>query len=111
MREADFTVSLTKTLSLDHMYREAGVPESLHGCHTPSIGDWTIEGHPPAAAITHLVEPPGLSYYRRVLDYGIGYHQMKETSGETKSYEIWAVPRSGDVAKLACACGIAPPSW
>ena len=35
--------------------RERGIPEALFSCHTATIGDYTLEGHVPAADIRRLV--------------------------------------------------------
>ncbi|MBA3909937.1 MAG: metal-binding protein [Rhodobacter sp.] len=35
--------------------RERGIPEALSSCHTATIGDYTVEGHVPAADIRRLV--------------------------------------------------------
>jgi hypothetical protein len=35
--------------------RERGIPDDLVSCHTATIGDYTVEGHVPAADIRRLL--------------------------------------------------------
>ncbi len=40
---------------LEAFKRERGIPEDLASCHTATIGDYTVEGHVPAADIRRLL--------------------------------------------------------
>ncbi|MFD2106450.1 DUF411 domain-containing protein [Tabrizicola soli] len=40
---------------LEAFKRERGIPETLASCHTATIGDYTVEGHVPAADIRRLL--------------------------------------------------------
>ena len=51
LRENGFNVSFEERSveDLATYKRERGIPENLSSCHTATIGDYTIEGHVPAA--------------------------------------------------------------
>lgn len=57
LRENRFNVSFEERSveDLAAYKRELGIPEDLASCHTATIGDYTIEGHVPAADIRRLV--------------------------------------------------------
>ena len=57
LRDNGFAVSFEER-SLEDLAafkRERGIPDDLVSCHTATIGDYTIEGHVPAADIRRLV--------------------------------------------------------
>lgn len=57
LRESGFAVSFEERSveELAAFKRERGIPDNLVSCHTATIGDYTIEGHVPAADIRRLV--------------------------------------------------------
>ena len=57
LRENGFAVSFEER-SLEELTafkRERGIPDTLVSCHTATIGDYTIEGHVPAADVKKLL--------------------------------------------------------
>lgn len=57
LRDNGFAVSFEER-SLEDLAafkRERGIPDDLVSCHTATIGDYTIEGHVPAADIHRLM--------------------------------------------------------
>ena len=57
LRDNGFAVSFEER-SLEELAafkRERGIPDDLVSCHTATIGDYTIEGHVPAADIRRLI--------------------------------------------------------
>ncbi|MES2667818.1 MAG: DUF411 domain-containing protein [Pseudomonadota bacterium] len=57
VRENGFRVSFEERSAdeLAAFKRERGIPEDLASCHTATVGDYTIEGHVPAADIRRLL--------------------------------------------------------
>lgn len=55
MEHAGFSVEVTDVEDLDTVKKIAGIPEELQSCHTAKVGDYTIEGHVPAADIERLL--------------------------------------------------------
>lgn len=57
LRDSGFPVSFEERSveDLATFKRERGIPEDLASCHTAVIGDYTIEGHVPAADIRRLL--------------------------------------------------------
>lgn len=57
LRENGFSVSFEERSieDLEAYKRERGIPADLSSCHTATIGDYTIEGHVPAADIRRLL--------------------------------------------------------
>lgn len=57
LRDSGFRVSFEERSieELAAFKRERGIPEDLASCHTATIGDYTVEGHVPAADIRRLL--------------------------------------------------------
>lgn len=57
LRDNGFSVSFEERSieELAAFKRERGIPEDLASCHTATIGDYTVEGHVPAADIRRLL--------------------------------------------------------
>lgn len=64
LRENGFGVSFEERSveDLAAFKRDRGIPEDLSSCHTATIGDYTIEGHVPAADIRRILaeRPAGI---------------------------------------------------
>ncbi len=77
--------------------RERGIPENLTSCHTAVIGDYTIEGHVPAADIRRLLaaapEAVGLS----VPGMPFGSPGMGPET-EREAYDVILVGRDGSAS-------------
>ncbi len=56
LKAAGFTVTAHDTNRMLQVKKMAGVPESLHSCHTARVGDYIIEGHVPAKDIMRLLK-------------------------------------------------------
>jgi hypothetical protein len=55
LRQNDFTVETVPANDLITMARQAGVPESLDGCHITMIDGYVVIGHVPIDAIRKLL--------------------------------------------------------
>lgn len=57
LRDSGFQVSFEERSieELEVFKRERGIPDDLVSCHTATIGDYTVEGHVPAADIRRLL--------------------------------------------------------
>jgi len=57
LRDSGFRVTFEDRSieELDAFKRERGIPEDLASCHTATMGDYTLEGHVPAADIRRLL--------------------------------------------------------
>ena len=57
LRDSGFRVTFEERSieELEAFKRERGIPETLASCHTATIGDYTVEGHVPAADIRRLL--------------------------------------------------------
>ncbi len=87
MRAARFTVTVVETDTLDRVRREAGVPDTMAGCHTGFIGSHVIEGHVPAAAVERLLSAPSTWAGIAVPGMPIGSPGMETPQGDREPYE------------------------
>ena len=57
LRDSGFRVTFEERSieALEAFKRERGIPAELSSCHTATIGDYTVEGHVPAADIRRLL--------------------------------------------------------
>jgi hypothetical protein len=55
LRRNGFEVTVTETAEQPRISARLGVPESLRGCHSATIGGYVIEGHVPAEDIRRLL--------------------------------------------------------
>lgn len=61
LEENGFTVALQNTTDLPAVWRAAGVPDQLAGCHTMLVGDYVVEGLVPADIVKRmLTERPAI---------------------------------------------------
>lgn len=58
LRDSGFRVSFEERslADLETFKRERGIPEALASCHTAVLGEYTLEGHVPAADIRRLLD-------------------------------------------------------
>jgi hypothetical protein len=63
LRANGYIVSVTESDDLDGVKIKLGIPEDLRTCHTGQIGDYLLEGHVPAVAVTYLLreKPEGMN--------------------------------------------------
>jgi hypothetical protein len=94
MAAAGFDITMEDDANLAGRATALGVPETLHGCHTGTVGDYVISGHiPPDDVIRLLREKPnvkGLS----VPDMPIGSPGM-EVGSRKDRYEVLAFRSDG----------------
>ncbi len=94
MEQAGYTVEVKDVEDLDAVKKLAGVPGDLQSCHTARVGDYTIEGHVPAADIERLLtERPKVD--------GLAVPGMPSGSpgmenGEKDPYDVVTFTRSGE---------------
>lgn len=55
MRAAGFVVTVNETSDMGPVKQRLGVPAALGSCHTATVGDYVLEGHVPAGAVTRLL--------------------------------------------------------
>lgn len=98
MEDAGFDVKVVEDRNLSVVKAEAGVPESLHACHTATVAGYTVEGHVPAADVKRLLEE-GLPIA------GIGVAGMPAGSpgmpGPAEPYAVEAFNADGETAVYA----------
>jgi hypothetical protein len=93
LRRNGFAVSVVETPDLAAVKEKEGVPASLGGCHTMTVGGYVVEGHVPVAALRRLLaEKPAIR--------GISLPGMPEGSpgmGGTKQapFTIYAITAAG----------------
>ena len=56
LRENGFEVTVQEVDDIVAHQAEAGVPESVRGCHSSEVGDYMVEGHVPADALKRFLE-------------------------------------------------------
>lgn len=96
LRDSGFQVTFEERSveALAAFKRERGIPENLASCHTATLGDYTVEGHVPAADIRRLLaERPdaiGLSVPGMVMGSpGMG------PESEREAYDVVLIGRDG----------------
>ncbi len=105
MRAGGFTVTVIETDTLDRVRREAGVPDTMAGCHTGFSGLHVIEGHVPAAAVERLLSAPSAWAGIAVPGMPIGSPGMEVPDQTPETYQIWAWQRGGSPTRFATARG------
>jgi hypothetical protein len=61
LRRNGYTVTVKPTHDLSLMNRQAGVPNTLEGCHLTMIDGYVVEGHVPVNALNRLLsEKPNI---------------------------------------------------
>jgi hypothetical protein len=55
LRKNGFQVDVKPTNDLAEISRNAGVPETLEGCHTKFVGGYVVDGHVPVEIIRKLL--------------------------------------------------------
>ena len=62
LRANGYTVSVAETDDLEAVKVKLGIPDDLRTCHTGQMGDYLLEGHVPAAAVSYLLreKPEGM---------------------------------------------------
>ncbi|WP_136646378.1 DUF411 domain-containing protein [Tabrizicola sp. YIM 78059] len=102
LRDNGFTVSFEERgpVALSAFKRERGIPDELASCHTAIIGDYTIEGHVPAADIRRLLaeRPDALGLAVPGMPYGspgMGPESARE------AYDVLLIRRNGTAEVFA----------
>jgi hypothetical protein len=96
LRENGFNVSFEERSveDLAAYKRERGIPENLSSCHTATIGDYTIEGHVPAADIRRLMAERPLAVGLSVPGMPFGSPGMGPET-ERQAYDVVLVGQDG----------------
>ena len=96
LRENGFNVSFEERSveDLATYKRERGIPENLSSCHTATIGDYTIEGHVPAADIRRLMAERPLAVGLSVPGMPFGSPGMGPET-ERQAYDVVLVGQDG----------------
>lgn len=96
LRDSGFRVTFEERSveDLAAFKRERGIPDSLVSCHTATIGDYTVEGHVPAADIRRLLAERPVAVGLAVPGMPYGSPGMgPETARE--AYEVLLVGKDG----------------
>jgi hypothetical protein len=56
LRDNNFTVTVKPTFELAQMSREAGIPDTLQGCHLAFVDGYTVSGHVPLPIVAKLLD-------------------------------------------------------
>ena len=96
LRENGFAVSFEERSpeELAAFKRERGIPDDLVSCHTATIGDYTIEGHVPAADIRRLAAERPAATGLTVPGMPFGSPGMG-SEAEREAYEVLLVGLDG----------------
>ncbi len=99
LRDSGFAVSFEERSveDLATFKRERGIPEDLVSCHTAVIGDYTIEGHVPAADIRRLLAEAPDAVGLSVPGMPIGSPGMGPET-EREAYDVIFVGRDGSAS-------------
>lgn len=101
MQEAGYDVVIRIEEDLEPVRQEAGVPDSLMGCHTAFIDGYVIEGHVPAMDIARLLTSRPDVTGIAVPGMPMGSPGM-EMGGQTQSYQVMAF-KDGNAAGVFAA--------
>ena len=86
---------------LDHIKREAGIPDKLASCHTGMIGGYVVEGHVPAEDIKRLVDERPDAIGLTVPNMPLGSPGMEQPDGKTEPYDVLLVKKDGSTVVFA----------
>ena len=90
IEKAGYEVKVVDETHIDTVKGRLGIPRSLMSCHTAQVGDYVLEGHVPAAALSRLLaeKPPirGLA----VPGMPIGSPGMEVAGTAPDSYDVMA---------------------
>lgn len=98
MEDAGFEVNVVEDRNLMLVKAEAGVPGSLHSCHTATVAGYAVEGHVPASDVLRMLEErPSIA--------GIGVGGMPQgspgMSGLPEPYAVATFSADGSTAVYA----------
>jgi hypothetical protein len=102
LRDSGFAVSFEERSveDLAAFKRERGIPDGLVSCHTAVIGNYTIEGHVPAADIRHLLAEAPDAVGLSVPGMPFGSPGMGPET-EREAYDVILVGRDGSASTFA----------
>ena len=93
MRANGFQVTVEEVEDLDPIKKLAGIPEKLQSCHTARIGNYTIEGHVPAADIRRLLSDQPAARGLAVPGMPSGSPGME--NGQYDPYDVLLIGKDG----------------
>lgn len=98
MEDAGFEVEVVENQNLMVVKADAGVPPSLHSCHTATVGGYVVEGHVPADDVKRMLrEEPAIA--------GIGVGGMPQgspgMSGVPEPFTVATFTTDGSTAVYA----------
>lgn len=101
LKENGLEVAASEASNLATIKDEAGIPDSLHSCHTAFVGDYVVEGHVPADVIKRVLrEQPDIAGLA-VPGMPIGSPGMEMPGREPESYEVIAFTKDGSTRVYA----------
>jgi len=93
MRANGFRVTVKEVEDLDPIKKLAGIPEELQSCHTARVGDYTIEGHVPAADVKRLLRDQPAARGLAVPGMPSGSPGME--NGQYDAYDVLLIGKDG----------------
>lgn len=100
LRANGFTVKVEDREDMPQIKKERGVPAQLTSCHTAVAGDYTIEGHVPAADIARLLREKPVVSGLAVPGMPVGSPGM-EQGNRWDPFDVLAFSRDGGVGVFA----------
>ena len=100
LKGADFATDVHETADVSPVKTKAGVPASLHSCHTALVGGYVIEGHVPADVIRRLLREKPKIAGLAVPGMPMGSPGM-EQGGRVDPYEVIAFTKDGNTSVYA----------
>ena len=97
LRKSGFTVVVRAETNLDAAKTKWNVPPQFESCHTARVGDYTIEGHVPSAAIARLLKERPAIAGLAVAGMPAGAPGM-EAGTSHQSYDVVAFDQAGHVS-------------
>lgn len=98
--KASFTTEVHDLDNIGAIKTKYGVPAELASCHTSLIGNYVVEGHVPASAITRLLKEKPAIVGIAVPGMPIGSPGM-EVGNRKEKYEIIAFDKKGKTSVFA----------
>jgi hypothetical protein len=93
LQQNGFQIDVKPTNDLAGISRNAGVPETLEGCHTMFIGGYVVDGHVPVEAIRKLLaEKPAIA---GITLPGMPSGSPGMTGMKSEAWTIYAVGKDG----------------
>jgi hypothetical protein len=95
MRARGFSVKTVDVENIAEVKRTWGVPTNLSACHTSVAGNYVIEGHVPAEAVTRFLRERPQVTGIAVPGMPLGSPGMEQPTGRVEPYTVVTFDRTG----------------